>query len=304
MSETGSHAAAEAEFRTALAIQQKLADDNPAVTEFRSGLATSHMRLARAFSFMGKSSDGEAEFRTALAIQRKLAGDNPAVTEFRSQLALSHNNLGTVLSETGKPREAEAEFRTAVAIEQKLADDNPAVTEFRFLLSDIQNNLGLLLSRRKRFPEAFTALEAGLAIRQKLRDADPKNINCTSHLGYSYADRGRARVLAGQPALAAADLRRARQLWAKLPKSDVETRFEQARVLAHPEGLGQDAKSGVTAAEAAVFVEEAVATLRDAIGAGWARCDELKEPEFDSFRNREDFKKLAEELEKKAEPKK
>jgi hypothetical protein len=68
-------------------------------------------------------------------------------------------------------------------------------------------------------------------------------------------------------------------------------------------GLGRDAKSGVTAAEAAAFVDQAVAALRDAIGAGWAQRDELKEPEFDSLRGREDFKKLVAELEAKLGPK-
>ncbi len=38
LSETGKTSEAEAEYRKALAIRQKLADDNPAVTEFRSSL--------------------------------------------------------------------------------------------------------------------------------------------------------------------------------------------------------------------------------------------------------------------------
>jgi tetratricopeptide (TPR) repeat protein len=290
---------AEAEFSTAVGIEQKLADDNPAVTRFRLRLAASHGNLGNVLQGTGKQAEAEAEYRTAVAIGEKLADANPGVTEFRNFLALGHNNLGNLLSSRGKPAEAEAEYRTAMAIEQKLADDHPAVTEFRVLLATSHNMLGLLLARQKRFPEAFTGLEAGLAIRQKLVDADPKNFVYTSPLGWSYAYRGGARVLAGQPALAAADLRRARELWAKLPKSDVETRFEQARALALLAGLGQDAKSGVTAAEAAAFADQAVATLRDAIGAGWARRAELKESEFDPLRGREDFRKLLAELEVK-----
>jgi hypothetical protein len=74
---------------------------------------------------------------------------------------------------------------------------------------------------------------------------------------------------------------------------DPEARFEQARVLALLAGLGQDPKSGVTAAEA-------VATLRDAIGSGWARREELKEPVFGPLRGREDFQKLLAELEQRS----
>jgi len=59
----------------------------------------------------------------------------------------------------------------------------------------------------------------------------------------------------------------------------------------------------VTAAKAAAFADQAFATLRDAIGAGWARRDELKEPEFDPLRGREDFQKLVAELEAQHGPK-
>ena len=104
LSETGRPAEAEAEYRTALAIQQKLADDNPAVTEFRSDLAGSHNNLGNLLSADGQAAEAEAEYRAALAIQQKLADDNPAVTDFRSRLANSHDNLGILLSETGKPR--------------------------------------------------------------------------------------------------------------------------------------------------------------------------------------------------------
>ena len=94
LEETGKPAEAEAEYRKALAIRQKLADDNPAVTEFRSRLADSHNNLGVLLRETGKPAEAEAEYRKALAIQQKLADDNPAVTEFRSDLAVSHDNLG------------------------------------------------------------------------------------------------------------------------------------------------------------------------------------------------------------------
>jgi tetratricopeptide (TPR) repeat protein len=212
-------------------------------------------------------------------------------------------NLGELLSHAGKPAEAEAEYRTALAIQQKLADDNPAVTEFRHFLAGSQSELGRLLARENRFPEAFTALETGLVIRQKLVDADPKNTGYAWYLGGSYAYRGGARVRTGQPAEAAADLRRSVELWARVPNLDGGRKFERARSLALLAGLGNEPKSGVTAAEAAAFADQAIATLRDAIGAGWAQRDELKEPDFDSLRSRDDFKKLVAELEAKSGPK-
>ena len=135
LSNTGKPAEAEAEYRKALALWQKLADDDPAVTDFRSSLADSHLNLGNLLSKTGKPAEAEAEYRKALAIQQKLADDNPAVTGFRSGLADSHFNLGILLSKTGKPAEAEAEFRKALAIRQKLVDDNPSDIDFRGGLS-------------------------------------------------------------------------------------------------------------------------------------------------------------------------
>lgn len=63
---------------------------------------------------------------------------------------------------------------------------------------------------------------------------------------------------------------------------------------------GGDASSGVTKAEAAAFADQAVAALRDAINAGWNEAKELKEPDFNAVRGRDDFKKLLTELAAKA----
>ena len=54
---------------------------------------------------------------------------------------------------------------------------------------------------------------------------------------------------------------------------------------------------------AAAFADQAVASLRDAINAGWNWPNDLKEPDFDAIRGRDDFKKLVAEVEAKAEKK-
>ena len=59
----------------------------------------------------------------------------------------------------------------------------------------------------------------------------------------------------------------------------------------------------MTAAEAAMFADQAVAALADAVKAGWALPSELNEPDFDALRGRDDFRKLVAEVEEKAGPK-
>ncbi|MFN9984477.1 MAG: protein kinase domain-containing protein [Pirellula sp.] len=166
-------------------------------------------------------------------------------------------------------------------------------------LSRYNNDLGRRHSRQKRSAEALTALDAGLTIRQKLFEANTQNTSYAQVLGYSYAYRGAARVRAGQPAEAAADLRRVLELWAKLPNLGSQEHVERSRSLALLAGLGGDASSGVSQDEAKAFADQSIAPLADAIKAGWTDLAELKEPDFDAIRERADFQKLQAELEAK-----
>ena len=56
----------------------------------------------------------------------------------------------------------------------------------------------------------------------------------------------------------------------------------------------------MTKDEAKALADQAVAALRDAIRGGWSWPSELKAPDFDPLREREDFKKLLTELEQKS----
>jgi tetratricopeptide (TPR) repeat protein len=197
----------------------------------------------------------------------------------------------------GKPAEALKEHQKALAIRQKLADASPADPEIQSDLARSHNYIGRLHAREKRFTEAFAALNRCLAIRQKLADANPTSTEYTSYLGWGHALRGAAHAGAGHAAEATADLRRALALWEKGKPADSEALFERARALALLAGLAADARSGVTKDEAAAFADQAVAALRDTVSAGWGWTNELKEPDFDAIRGRDDFKKLLAEVE-------
>jgi tetratricopeptide (TPR) repeat protein len=288
-------------WRKALAVQQKLAEDHPDVADFQQGLAYTHGNIGLLLSMTGKPEEAMASFAEALDLFQKLADANPAVTDFKFDLGKAHANIGYALSQAGKLKEATEAHQKGLPIYQKLVDANPTVTGYKPELARASNNLGRLLARQKRFTEAFTALDAGLAIRQKLAEADPTNTEYTNHLGYSHAYRGWALVRSGQPSKAAADLRRALELWAKQPAPDPETLFERSRALALLAKLGGEAESGVTKEKAKAFADQSVAALAAVVKTGWALPSELKEPDFDALRGRADFQKLVAKAEAKAE---
>jgi tetratricopeptide (TPR) repeat protein len=247
----------------------------------------------------GRRAEGLAAYERAQAIYQKLANDNPAVTDFQRYLADIHNNIGTALG-MAKPAEALAAFERARAILQKLADASPSVTDFQLKLAISHSNIGEFYARQKQFAEAIGPLDQSVALMQKLADKSPDNTTVKSFLACIQAVRGFTRAHAGRPAEAAADLRRAVELLSRDTALPIDQRFYRSWALAQLAGLGGDAKSGVTAAEAAAFADQSVAALRDAIQAGWANPDELKEPEFDLLRKRDDFQKLVKEAEAKA----
>jgi serine/threonine protein kinase/tetratricopeptide (TPR) repeat protein len=288
-------------YRRAAAILQRLEEENPAVTSIQGNLAQCHYCIGVLLSRTGAPTEALAAYEKARDIQQRLADANPTVPGFQDALANTNSGIGQLLSDTGKPAEALVAFEKGLAVSRKLALADPKVPYYQREVARALNNIAQLHVRQKRFAEAFVALDEALAIGQKVVDAHPTIENFTQGLGYTYAYRGWARVRAGQPVGAATDLRQALELWAKIQSPSIETRFERSRVLALLAGLGADEKSGVTAGEARTYADQALAALQDALRAGWALPNELKEPDFDALRSRPDFQKLVAEVEARAE---
>ena len=82
----GKPAEAEAEHRKALAIYQKLADDNPAATGFRDSLANSHRELGRLLAREKRFPEAFTALETGLAICQKLVDADPKNTGYAMDL--------------------------------------------------------------------------------------------------------------------------------------------------------------------------------------------------------------------------
>jgi len=187
LAETGKPEEGLASYGKALVIQQRLAHDEPGVTELQQGLAKIHNSIGALLWQTGKPEDALTAFRKVLAIQQKLADAHPGVPSLQSGLALSHNNIACVLCDKmGKREEALTEFRKAAAIEQKLAEANRAVTEFWYSLAIYQNNIGEVLSATRKPEEALTEYRKALAVRQKLAEANPAVPSIQSSLARSH----------------------------------------------------------------------------------------------------------------------
>jgi hypothetical protein len=122
-------------------------------------------------------------------------------------------------------------------------------------------------------------------------------------LAESHLHRGLARHALGDTTGAAADLRRAVELFDALPSRTGEQRFLSACSHAALAGLAGQPGSDVSSAETESEAETAVALLHKAIGVGYRSPDAYRtEDGLDPLRGRPDFRLLEMDLAMPAEP--
>ena len=169
---TGKSSEAEAEFRKALAIRQKLADDNPAVTEFRNALADCHSNLGCILPQTGKPAAAESEHQKALAIRQKLAEAEPGNPAWRNAIGVSLTSLGDVDTEAGHFDTAIARFRESLAIHERLAHDHPTITAYRRELASALTGLGRAEHRAGRRAAAVEPLKRAATLWESIAEPD------------------------------------------------------------------------------------------------------------------------------------
>ena len=225
-------------YQESLVISDRLALENPKVTEFRSNLALSHNNIGNMLSETGKPDEALAAYRRALEIRERLARENPMVTKFRADLAGSHNNIGILHSETGKPDEALAAYERALEILDQLARESPEVTEVRRDLAAIHNSIGSLLDETGKPDEALTAYQRALEIRERLARENPMVTAIQSELASSHGGIGSLLSETGKPDEALAAYRRALEIRERLARANPTVTEVQSDLASSHNSLG------------------------------------------------------------------
>jgi tetratricopeptide (TPR) repeat protein len=169
----GERTKAEAEFRTALKEQQRLADGHLDKPDYRRDLAGSHNNLGNLLRDLGRQAEAGEEYRAALKESQRLADEYPAVPAYRKELALSHNNLGVLLKNLGELAKAQDEYLSGLKEYQLLAKDHPAEPDYRQGIARSHGNLGNVLAVLDKPAEAETEFRAALEEFQRLAKDHP-----------------------------------------------------------------------------------------------------------------------------------
>jgi tetratricopeptide (TPR) repeat protein len=162
-------------FGVALAIRERLARENPSVTEFHRNLAASHNDIGLLQSETGDTDQALESYGKALAIQERLARENPSVTDFQSDLATSHNNIGVFQSDTGRPDQALTSYGDALAIRERLAREHPESPDNASNLGATLNNMASIDVDAKRFEQARDRLRRAISWQKKALAANTRH---------------------------------------------------------------------------------------------------------------------------------
>jgi serine/threonine-protein kinase len=329
LGDLGKEQEAEKEYRAALLERDRLVTEHPQVPEYRGELATSHSNLGILLAELGKRSDAEKEYRAAIIEGERLAAEQPQVPEYRVQLAMSHNNLSTLLAAIGKRLEAEKECRAGLVIRERLAAERPHMPDDAVLLARSYGNLADFYNQGGQPAEALdwyaktlATLEGALSKlgndfkgRETLRDSHRGRALALTKLGrYTEAIRDLDRALDLDEGSAAGKIRasRAKTL---AQAGEVARASADAEELLKAGSLNGDALYGIASVfslasaktkepdQAERYAGRAVTVLRQAVAKGYTNIEQMKrDTDLDPLRQRDDFKKLLQELGAKKNP--
>jgi tetratricopeptide (TPR) repeat protein len=292
--------------------------------QYRAELARSHNNLGALYHVTSRLKEAEQAYQDGLAIWIDLAHKHPTVADYRANLAASHNSLGNLYQNISRLKEAEQAFQDALAIQKDRADKHPIMADYAIDVGSTQFNLGNLMLDGDRSEAALGWYGQAIATLEPVVAKQPRHPTAKQFLRNTHSGRARALTKLRRYADAFKDWERALDLADERSRNSL--RLGQAMTLAHVKEHAKataeadalaDAKEASAdtlydaacvyslsssavlgdAKQAEQYAARAVALLRQAVAKGYKNVEHMKnDTDLDALRQREDFKKLIQEL--------
>ena len=293
------HAEAETVLRRALALQEELVASFPHIPTYRQELASIHNNLGLLLMRTGTAQAAEESLHRAIQLREGLVADFPEMPDYRQKLAVTRHNLGILLEKTA-PQRAEKAFRDALEDHEKLAATFPGVPEYELALGQGFYSLGELLVRRGELAQAHQALSQAIEHQRAALAANPQNPSVRAALRAAYRDLTEVLTRLGEHAGAASAV----EELPRLAPDELQEYLRAAAFLARCVALAaEDTKLPEARREALgqTYARRGVELLRQAYDRKLLHDGrELQRHDYDSLRERDDFKELRETLETRA----
>jgi serine/threonine protein kinase len=159
--------------RRALALQEKLVTEYPAVTDYRYDCLRSLKTLGRLLMAVERPEEAEATLRQADTIAEKLVAEAPTVHYYRGMLAYVQISLGELFSKTGQLDDAVTAYRDTARTLNALVADFPDVPGYARHRAETYAKLASVLTSAGRTEEAAATKREASRFNPKTPDQSP-----------------------------------------------------------------------------------------------------------------------------------
>jgi tetratricopeptide (TPR) repeat protein len=169
----GDGAGARGWFEKALAIDQRLASEDPDSAEAQRDLSVSYGQLGQLAVQLGDGAGARGWFEKALAIRERLASADPDSAVAQRDLSVSYGQLGQLAVQLGDGAGARGWFEKALSVQERLASADPdsAVAQRDLAISKVQLSQIEMMDGKPVIARAL--LGAARSTMQRLVEADP-----------------------------------------------------------------------------------------------------------------------------------
>ncbi len=185
----GRHAAAEAEYRQALDLRRRLADEGPD-PDRQADVAESQINLGQLYQVTGRPDDAEAAYLAATRLLAPLVKEHPDRASYASALASCRNALGLLYQATGRIDPAETALRQALDLRRHLAHDHPEDPERQRDLAGSHDSLATLYKATGHTAASREPYEQARDVREGLARTHPTVTDYQSDLAKSSINLG------------------------------------------------------------------------------------------------------------------
>jgi tetratricopeptide (TPR) repeat protein/tRNA A-37 threonylcarbamoyl transferase component Bud32 len=266
-------------------ILERLLQAEPAVHHLRRSLAATHREVGHAHRGLGHIAEALACYQRSRALMEALVREDPSGEETANELAKCYYDAATVQPAA----EAVQSYQRAADIRRPLVEANPDHLSVRNDLGLSLASLGTALGQLGRLDDARNALRQALEHHRRVLARAPEVPWYRKCLSTALGALATVERHAGRPDEAVTLALERQKLWA----GDPAHLYEVARDLA------QTASQAGAPRRAAVL---AVNAIRQAAACGFHDVGRLRtDATLDPLRQRDDFRKLLDELDRHAE---
>jgi eukaryotic-like serine/threonine-protein kinase len=304
----GREEASMAAYQQSLILRERLAHAHPDDPRFALDVATTLGNIAARQEVRGNLSETLASLQRASEILQKLAAAHPENAEYQNYFLRARTNVGHTLTRMNQGSEALEVLHAVQELCERMVREHPNVVLYQKDLATQFQRVAAALQQLGKLDEAATATQKATDLNDKMLKAnpkDPENNDRRLELLTLQGDLARENK---QPAAAMKLFRSSVKARESVSTPTPEQIYDLACTRAKLAAAAADSGSGLSPAEARAEADQAMAALRRSVAAGFNSAEKIqKDTDLESLRNRDDFKKLIQELQqpkKAAEPSK